>query len=224
MAAAGGNTREIKLASMSDDEVTAALVSELQGDPTIDALLCSGISAFSPALSAAKNLKNQSEFFLATFDSSPDLVQAIEDGWAMFGVDQQQYMQGYMAVLNLYMHLVAGQKLADFVVQSGPFFITGAEPSKDTCIATKWAADPDDPVVGQGFLPHKDPLLVTGFPVCHFTGGCAESTSAFRRSKCLSLTIRPYSGDSLGSAPKLIFTFSKSRFVSSSARLSWHST
>ncbi|MFN2184519.1 MAG: sugar ABC transporter substrate-binding protein [Anaerolineae bacterium] len=41
---------------------------------------------------------------LATFDLSPDVLQAIEDGEMMFAIDQQQYLQGYLPVVLLYLY------------------------------------------------------------------------------------------------------------------------
>jgi simple sugar transport system substrate-binding protein len=41
---------------------------------------------------------------LATFDLSPDVLQAIEDGEVMFAIDQQQYLQGYLPVVLLYLY------------------------------------------------------------------------------------------------------------------------
>lgn len=41
---------------------------------------------------------------LATFDLSPDVLQAIEDGEMLFAIDQQQYLQGYLPVVLLYLY------------------------------------------------------------------------------------------------------------------------
>lgn len=41
---------------------------------------------------------------LATFDLSPDVLQALEDGEMLFAIDQQQYLQGYLPVVLLYLY------------------------------------------------------------------------------------------------------------------------
>jgi simple sugar transport system substrate-binding protein len=41
---------------------------------------------------------------LATFDLSPDVLAAIEGGEMLFAVDQQQYLQGYLPVVLLYLY------------------------------------------------------------------------------------------------------------------------
>ena len=35
----------------------------------------------------------------ATFDLSPEVLTAIDDGTVLFAIDQQQYLQGYLGVL-----------------------------------------------------------------------------------------------------------------------------
>ena len=41
---------------------------------------------------------------LATFDLNVDAAQAIKDGKIQFSVDQQPYVQGYLAVQSLYLN------------------------------------------------------------------------------------------------------------------------
>ena len=41
---------------------------------------------------------------LATFDLSPDVLQALQDGEMLFAIDQQQYLQGYLPVVMLYLY------------------------------------------------------------------------------------------------------------------------
>jgi len=41
---------------------------------------------------------------LATFDLSPDVLTALESGEMLFAIDQQQYLQGYLPVVFLYLY------------------------------------------------------------------------------------------------------------------------
>ncbi|MBN1138510.1 MAG: sugar ABC transporter substrate-binding protein [Anaerolineae bacterium] len=41
---------------------------------------------------------------LATFDLSPDVLAALESGEMLFAIDQQQYLQGYLPVVFLYLY------------------------------------------------------------------------------------------------------------------------
>ena len=62
---------------------------------------------------------------IATFDLSPDVIQAIIDGNMTFAIDQQQYLQGYLPIvfLKLYhdnLNTVGG----GLPVYTGPGFVT----------------------------------------------------------------------------------------------------
>ena len=48
---------------------------------------------------------------LVTFDLNADAAQAIKDGKIEFSVDQQPYVQGYMAVTALYLYLKNGNDI-----------------------------------------------------------------------------------------------------------------
>ena len=41
------------------------------------------------------------EVSLATFDLSPEVLEAIVDGKMLFAIDQQQYLQGYLPIVLL---------------------------------------------------------------------------------------------------------------------------
>ena len=48
---------------------------------------------------------------IATFDLNQDAAQAIKDGKILFSVDQQPYVQGYMAVASLWLNLTNGNDI-----------------------------------------------------------------------------------------------------------------
>ena len=62
---------------------------------------------------------------LATFDLSPDIVSAIRRGQIEFAVDQQPFLEGYLAVVFLAQYQRYGL-LPDRgrVVETGPTFVT----------------------------------------------------------------------------------------------------
>jgi simple sugar transport system substrate-binding protein len=68
----------------------------LDADTTIDGILTLGPTGASPALAA---LEGNDKVKLATFDLSPDVLDAITAGKMLFAIDQQQYLQGYLGVL-----------------------------------------------------------------------------------------------------------------------------
>jgi simple sugar transport system substrate-binding protein len=73
-----------------------AIAAALSDDPTIDGILTLGPTGAAPALAA---LEGNDAVMLATFDLSPEVLTAIEDGTVLFAIDQQQYLQGYLGVL-----------------------------------------------------------------------------------------------------------------------------
>ena len=73
-----------------------AISAALSEDPTIDGILTLGPTGAAPALAA---LEGNDAVMLATFDLSPEVLEAIEAGTVLFAIDQQQYLQGYLGVL-----------------------------------------------------------------------------------------------------------------------------
>jgi len=80
----------------------AAIQNKLTADSSID-----GILTLNPIIAiAARDAINAAGGGqkLATFDLSPDVLSAIEAGEILFAVDQQQYLQGYLPVVFLYLY------------------------------------------------------------------------------------------------------------------------
>ena len=62
---------------------------------------------------------------LATFDLSPEVLEAVKDGRIDFAVDQQAYLQGYMPIVMLTQQARYGLFPAQGqVVSTGPNFVT----------------------------------------------------------------------------------------------------
>ena len=61
---------------------------------------------------------------MVTFDLNPDAAKAIKDGRIGFSVDQQPYVQGYMAVTSLWLNLTNGNDIGGGKpVLTGPSFV-----------------------------------------------------------------------------------------------------
>jgi simple sugar transport system substrate-binding protein len=73
----------------------------LQQDPDIDAVMGTGPNVPIRAIAAGESAGR--ELVIAGFDISPDLLTAIESGDVTFTVDQQQYLQGYLPVVLMYL-------------------------------------------------------------------------------------------------------------------------
>jgi len=80
----------------------ASIQDKLIADPDIDAILALNPNIADAAMQAIEAAGGSQ--MLATFDLSPDVLEAIEAGKIMFAVDQQQYLQGYLPVVFLYLY------------------------------------------------------------------------------------------------------------------------
>lgn len=80
----------------------AAIQNKLIADPSIDAVLSLNPVIAMAARDAIKAAGGNQK--LATFDLSPDVLAAIEADEMLFAIDQQQYLQGYLPVVLLYLY------------------------------------------------------------------------------------------------------------------------
>jgi simple sugar transport system substrate-binding protein len=100
--ASQGLGSEVRLLQVDINDLQAAqstITSQLQSDPTIDAVLTLNSGVASVAAAAASDAG--SEAAIATFDLNGDVIAAIQDGSIAFAVDQQQYEQGYLPIVML---------------------------------------------------------------------------------------------------------------------------
>jgi simple sugar transport system substrate-binding protein len=100
--ASAGLGRDVRLLQVDVNDLQAArstITSQLQSDPSIDAVLTLNSAVASAAVAAASDAGSSAE--VATFDLNGDVIAAIEDGAVTFAVDQQQYEQGYLPIVML---------------------------------------------------------------------------------------------------------------------------
>jgi simple sugar transport system substrate-binding protein len=104
--------------------VGAAVTARLRQDTSIDEVVMNG-AAF--ALTAVESVDEAgSKAHVATFDLDKDLVAAVKRGDVQFAVDQQPYLQGYLAVDALWLYRTNGNVSGGGVapVLTGPAFVT----------------------------------------------------------------------------------------------------
>ncbi len=95
----------------------------LAADPDIDGVLGVGPVVTMSALRAAQDLGL--DLTIGGFDLTPELLGAIEAGDIAFTVDQQQYLQGYMPVLLMYLNVTNQNTLGGGLpILTGPGFVT----------------------------------------------------------------------------------------------------
>lgn len=102
--------------------VESTITAKLQQDPAIDAVLALGAPF---ALTAVQSVKNAgSSAKVSTFDTNSALVDAINAGDIQWAVDQQPYLQGYLAVDSLWLYLNNGNIIGgNQPTLTGPAFI-----------------------------------------------------------------------------------------------------
>src|SRR5215216_139786 len=116
------NTENLQVNGADDSAVTSALQAKLSEDKTINWVITLGAAQ---ALDTIKALEGSgSKAKVGTFDTRPDAAQAVQDGKIQFYIDQQPYLQGYMAVTQLYLFKKNGNILGGGkAVLTGPSFV-----------------------------------------------------------------------------------------------------
>jgi simple sugar transport system substrate-binding protein len=103
--------------------VKSTITAKLKQDSSIDQVVTLGAPI---ALTAVQSLSDAgSKAKLATFDLNKDLVKAVQNGTVEFAVDQQPYLQGYLAVDSLWLYKTNGNFSGGSTapVLTGPAFI-----------------------------------------------------------------------------------------------------
>jgi simple sugar transport system substrate-binding protein len=95
----GSNVRMLQVDINDLQGAQSTITSQLQSDPSIDAVLTLNSAVASIAASAASDAGSKAE--IATFDLNGDVIAAIKGGSIAFAVDQQQYEQGYLPIVML---------------------------------------------------------------------------------------------------------------------------
>lgn len=115
-------TENIQVNGADDSAVVSSLQAALTEDPSIDHIVTLGAPIALDALQAIEAAGSDAK--VVTFDLNADAAQHIKDGTIEFSIDQQPYVQGYMAVTALYLNLKNGNDLGGGgPVLTGPSFV-----------------------------------------------------------------------------------------------------
>ena len=102
--------------------VESTITAKLQQDPSIDYVVTLGAPFALAAVQSAKNAGSSAK--IGTFDTNAALVDAIKAGDVQWAVDQQPFLQGYLAVDSLWLYLTNGNIIGGGKpVLTGPSFI-----------------------------------------------------------------------------------------------------
>jgi simple sugar transport system substrate-binding protein len=117
-----GNTEVLYVNGADLPAVQATIGSKLTQDPSITHIVTLGAPIALAAAQSQADTGNTAK--LITFDLNKDAAQAIKDGKIQFSVDQQPYVQGYMAVEGLWLNLTNGNDMGGGQpVRTGPSIV-----------------------------------------------------------------------------------------------------
>ena len=120
-----GNVENLQLSAGLGDlaQSQAEIQAALEADPSIDGIFALNADIATAAAMPAADAVGR-DITVGTVDLSGDAVQAIADGDLAFAIDQQQYAQGYMSVVLLYLNLLNGHELGGGQpMYTGPGFV-----------------------------------------------------------------------------------------------------
>jgi simple sugar transport system substrate-binding protein len=99
----GGSVENLNVNGTDMPSVESTITAKLQQDPGIDYIVTLGAPIALSAVQSAKTAGSNAK--IATFDTNAALVTAIKDGSVQWAIDQQPYLQGYLAVDSLWLYL-----------------------------------------------------------------------------------------------------------------------
>jgi simple sugar transport system substrate-binding protein len=103
------NTENLQVNGADLPSVQQTIQSKLAEDSSITNIVTLGAPIALAAIQAQGASNNTAKVY--TFDLNQDAAQAIKDGKIQFSVDQQPYVQGYMAVTSLYLNITNGNDI-----------------------------------------------------------------------------------------------------------------
>ena len=136
IAKSGGKSTQLPLPSSNFGNPTAvaqAIKAALLQDNTIDGVVTISTGDADSAASAIDQAGVGDKVQLGTFDVSPEQLKRIGAGTQLFAIDQQPYMQGYLAVSMLNGYSQWGLKLPQRPLLTGPAIIS--KDNIDTVVA-----------------------------------------------------------------------------------------
>jgi len=114
-------TENIQVNGADDAAVTSTLQAKLAQDKSIDYIVTLGAPIAIDALKSIDSASSTAK--LITFDLNAEAATAIQDGKIEFSIDQQPYVQGFLAVTALYLNIKNGNDMGGGkAVLTGPSF------------------------------------------------------------------------------------------------------
>jgi simple sugar transport system substrate-binding protein len=117
-----GVVETLNVNSKDMPSVKSTITAKLQQDKSIDRVITLGAPIAITAVESAKEAGATAK--IVTFDTNKELVGSIRSGDVQWAIDQQPYLQGYLAVDSLWLYLTNGNIIGGGqTVLTGPSFI-----------------------------------------------------------------------------------------------------
>lgn len=99
--AESGGKSTVVASTMDPTDVTRRVEAYLTAHPEVTGVLTLGPTVAAPLLKMFTDQGTIANYKVASFDLSPEILDAVADGRAMFGIDNQQFLMGYLPVVFL---------------------------------------------------------------------------------------------------------------------------
>ncbi len=122
----GGKGKQLPLPSTQSDNAAAVaqtIKAALLTDPSIDAILTLNPAVADWAASGIMQSGKRGKVALGSFDMNEAGLSRIKDGTQTFAIDQQPYLQSYLAVSLMNSYLEYGLSLPTSPILTGPGFV-----------------------------------------------------------------------------------------------------
>ena len=116
------NTENIQVNGQDDSAVTSAIQAKLAQDKDINWIITLGAAQGLDAIKAKQAAGSETK--IGTFDLNKEAAEAVKGGDLQFCIDQQPYLQGYLAISQLYLYKKNGNILGGGEASlTGPSFV-----------------------------------------------------------------------------------------------------
>ncbi len=117
-----GNVENLNVDGADQPGTQATITSKLQQDKSVDYLVGLNAGVTLTAVTAAKDAGSAAK--VGSFDMSKEMAKAVKDGTVQFAVDQQPYLQGYLAVDAIWLSKTNGNSIGGGeATLTGPSFV-----------------------------------------------------------------------------------------------------
>ncbi|KUO10054.1 sugar ABC transporter substrate-binding protein [Streptomyces sp. DSM 15324] len=132
-----GTTEVLNVNGTDMPSVKSTITAKLTQDKSIDYIVTLGAPFALTAVQSASDAGSKAK--IATFDLNKDLTGAISKGTIQFAVDQQPYLQGYLAIDSLWLYKNNGNYMGggEAPVLTGPAFVDKTNVDKVAAFAAK---------------------------------------------------------------------------------------